>query len=229
MDNAVLELVFAPPADADDSTRGGRPTIRETTHERGAIDQPAHEETERILARLAASDVVAFDEIVLTYDVPLRAFARRMMRDPHIADDVVQDVFAWIWEHRATLRPKHTIRSYLYGAVRHRALHLLRRTRIEDACVMRIDPTAGVPGMGAPQAGASTAAERRELGAALTQAFMALSPRVRHVALLRWRDRLSRAEIAAIMGVTVPTVNNHLTHAARVVRALLAEHGPATE
>lgn len=228
MDNAVLELVFAPPTDTDDSAMGGHPTIRGAKHER-AIDPPTHEETARILARLATNDVAMFDELVLTYDVPLRAFARRMMRDPHVADDIVQDVFAWVWEHRATLRPKHTFRSYLYGAVRHRALHLLRRTRVEDAGVMRIDPAAGVPGMGTPQASALTATERRELGAALTQAFMALSPRVRHVALLRWRDRLSRAEIAAIMGVTVPTVNNQLTHAARIVRALLGDHDPTSE
>jgi len=222
MESALLELVFAWPRDDDSTPRGRR---RETP----ANHETARAEREHLLARLADSDVAAFEEIVSAHDAPLRAFARRMLHEGDLADDIVQDVFVWLWEHRTMVRPQSTLRSYLYGAVRHRALHVLRRARMEETCALQLDPAFGLPGMGVPEPGTAAAVERRELAAALTRALSTLSPRVRQVALLRWRDRMSRAEIAAIMGVAMPTINNQLTQAARLVRALLADYLPTAE
>ena len=222
MEQALLELVFAP-SQGDEYTpsRG----VRKAAH---SDDDTVHSEREPLLVRLADGDVTAFDQLVLAYDPPLRAFARRMLHEADLANDIVQDVFVWLWEHRTTVRPQGTLRSYLYGAVRHRALHVLRRARMEEACAFQLDPAFGIPGMGVPEPGTAAATERRELAAALTRALLTLSPRVRQVALLRWRDRMSRAEIAGIMGVAVPTINNQLTQAARLVRSLLADYVPPT-
>jgi len=180
-----------------------------------------------LVERLAHGDVSAFDALVITYDAPLRRFARRMVDRTDLADDIVQDVFVWIWERRDSLNVTGTLRAYLYGAVRHQLLHRLRRERIEDRCALTFDVDT-IPGMGTAPAATPAAAERAELANALARALNTLSPRVRHVALLRWRDHLSRAEIAAIMGVAVPTINNQLTHAARAVRALLGPFDPSS-
>ena len=152
-----------------------------------------------------------------------------MLRRSDIAEEVIQDVYLWLWEHRETLEVHGTIRSYLYGAVRNRALALLRHDRLEEQCATEFLAEGASPGEGEEVVPPDVALERAELAAALTRALETLSPRVRQVALLRWRDKLSRAEIATALGVAVPTVNNQLTAAARALRALLAEYRSESE
>src|ERR1700737_1838144 len=45
-----------------------------------------------------AGDPAAFEEIVQIMQGPVRAFARRMMRDPHLGDDAAQDTFLRMWK-----------------------------------------------------------------------------------------------------------------------------------
>lgn len=218
MASSLLDFVFAPPSSRDDGD-----AFRVSGDRRHDVATATQKDV-RLITRIAQDDIAAFDTIVLAYDRPLRQFARRMVNDADTADDIVQDVFVWLWEHRHTLAIQGTLRAYLYGAARNRALSVLRRTRTEETCMVHIDSSLAVPGMGTPTQNTDAATERAELANALSRAFDTLPPRTRQAALLRWRDRMSRAEIAEIMNVAVPTVNNQLTQAARVVRALLIDY-----
>jgi RNA polymerase sigma-70 factor (ECF subfamily) len=145
-----------------------------------------------------------------------------MIESSDAAEDIVQDVFIWLWEHRETLEVRGTLRSYLYGSVRNHTLTALRRARLEERCAIDFLYAPTLPGAGTGAIRPDTAIEQQELAQALARALEQLTPRVRQVALLRWRDQLSRSEIAVVLGVALPTVNNQLTLAARVLRQLLA-------
>jgi RNA polymerase sigma-70 factor (ECF subfamily) len=114
------------------------------------------------------------------------------------------------------------VRGYFYTAVRNRALDVRKREQAERA--RWTDESSDVPaGMAHDTPGPEHEMYRQEVAARVNAALDTLAPRAREAALLRWRDGLSRPEIAAIMGVAVPTINNQLTSAARVMRALLAD------
>lgn len=175
-----------------------------------------------LFARVREGDSIAFDALVLALVGPLTAYARRLTGSLDAAQDLVQDVFAHVWENRTTLFVRGGVRSYLYTALRNRALDIRKRERFEAVGWSEQEGRPS-PGVAHPSYAADAALYRREIADRVAAALNALSPRVRETALLRWHDGLSRPEIAAIMGVAVPTINNQLTTAARVVRALLAD------
>ncbi len=177
-----------------------------------------------LLNRLRTGDVVAFRTIVFTYGAKLEEYASRIVSDSDRTEDIVQDVFCHIWEIRETLEIRGSLQSYLYGSVRNQALMMLRRDRMEEHRIATLLPDALPPELGTPDPGPAVIIERQELEAHLTRALASLAPRMQQVALLRWRDKMSRAEIADVLGVAVPTVNNQLTAAAKILRQLLSDY-----
>ena len=180
------------------------------------------EDDARLLDRIRLGDEVAFEQLFFQYAAALRRYARAMGR-PASAEDLVQDVFAQLWEHRETVEVKATVRAYLYAATRGRVLTTLRaegvretyaaHTVTDDVLVVPTQPPDALAGL-----------EREELVQALTTALGELPPRVRQAAELRWFGKLSHAEIAEVMGISPATVNNQLTHALRTLRDRLQSY-----
>lgn len=181
-------------------------------------------------ARVRRGDESAFKSLVLELGAPLQSYARRFLPLADAAEDIVQDVFAHMWESRATVEVRGTVRGYLYAAVRNRALNERKRAISEDARLAAAGAET-VSGLAERSRWMEHSPDahlyRQEIMARVTAALATLPPRAREVALLRWRDGLGRGEIAAVMGIAVPTVNNQLTLAAKVVRSLLADLRPS--
>lgn len=172
------------------------------------------------LSRIRAGDVAAFEAVVRAHAPGLVAFAYRYVRSRELAADLAQDVFAQIWERRESLDVRGSIRAYLYGAVRNRALNAIRR----DSLLSRWRDTESTrdPANGRAAPSADRPLEEAELLTALHAALASLPPRTREVARLRWQEEMSYAEIATVMEITVSTVSNQLLRAAKRMRALLA-------
>jgi RNA polymerase sigma-70 factor (ECF subfamily) len=164
----------------------------------------------------------AFDRIVHAYGETLVTFAYRLTSDRDLAHDVTQDVFVWAWERRALLTQASSLRAYLYGAVRHRVIDQLRRERRSVSWRMVVEGRA--PGMGTAGADPAAAVEASELDHAITAAMSSLPPRTHQIATLRWHDGLTPAEIAKILEISVSTVSNTLTTAAKTLRRALLQH-----
>jgi len=146
-------------------------------------------------------------------------YAARLLRSSDRAVDVVQDVFAQLWEQRTTLSIRDTLRGYLYTTVRHRALSALRH----DQVVLRAhgeveDPLAWSGKVIAP--GPDPLIDQERLRA-LRNALTALPQRGREVVVLRWFHALSHAEVAATLGISKETVHVHLTRAMASLRRAL--------
>ena len=85
----------------------------------------------RVALERGVPDTAAFEQMVLTYAQPLTAFAWRYVQSNELAVNVVQDVFAQVWERRADLDVRTNLRAYLFAATRNRALNALAHARIE--------------------------------------------------------------------------------------------------
>lgn len=193
------------------------------TDDNGYTGDSAQHHLSSLIARIRANDHSAFEELLDAIVGPLEAYARRFSRSRDTAQDLVQDVFARLWEQRAALTIRGSVRGYLYTAVRNRALDIRRRDAA-DAVRWTITTADDVPlGMGHGTTTPDADVERKEIAARVSAALDTLPPRAREAALLRWVDGLSRAEVASVMGVAIGTVKNHLTLAATTVRALLAD------
>ena len=172
--------------------------------------------TVEILPRLKRGDAHAFNLLFELHSVPLMRFVARMVNSHHVAADVVQDVFLRLWSGRAHLEIRGDLGGYLRRAARNRALDWLRREDLrrewERTAAYQI-PTVSVDAPGAEQD------RLAQLDMVLAQRLAAMPERRRTVCKLRWRDGLGPSAIADRLGVSLKTVETHITRGLKDVRS----------
>lgn len=169
--------------------------------------------------RIREGDRTAFRELFDAYYGPLCVFAVEYVGSMHRARDVVQEVFLAIWERRAEWTIHGSLKSYLYQAVRNRALNASRnretRRRAYEAHRWRSASST--------RRTAEDQAYYHQLSDAVQRAIDQLPPRRRMVFLLHRRHDLTYAEVAQIMGITRKTVENQMGRALKFLRQRLTE------
>jgi RNA polymerase sigma-70 factor (ECF subfamily) len=177
--------------------------------------------------RIRKGDVDAFECVFRSYFAPLCIVANGYVRAPDVAEELVQDLLLTVWDQRATIELRDSLRVYLFRAARNRALNSVRRTRREIAwtreVVERRDrSTPAVPS-------AHEGMESRQLAAAIAAAVAELPERRRLAFQLTQQAGLSHAEAAAVMGIATKTIAIHLGLARETLRdrlgAFLNESG----
>lgn len=152
-----------------------------------------------LVVRVRAGDEAAFEQLYHAHFDPLWEFAYTFVRTSDVAKDVVQDVFLGVWLHRTQWSVASTVRGYLFGAVRNRALKVIRRDRIDEHATSRIaqnvalDETRDDP---------SVLAEGAEIDAAVGRLLEGLPERQRTAVELKWRYQLTWGEVGAAMGIS---------------------------
>lgn len=87
-----------------------------------------------LLARVALRDRAAFRQLYDACAPQLLGVALRLLRRRDLAEDVLQDAFASVWQRVAGYRADAgTPMAWLTGLVRNRALDLLRAERVRAA------------------------------------------------------------------------------------------------
>ena len=180
-------------------------------------------------AAVAQGDHQAFELLFHLYYNRLCVFAEAQVRSSVIAEELVEDVFCWIWEHRSNWGSQVTgsgVKPYLYAAVRNRALRHLARQQVATREYMLAESRADSLGTGAAAPPLDEAVETNEFVRAVERAVAELPPRCRQVFALHRQHELSYAEIAHIMGISIRTVENQLAKALKTLRVVLAAWGP---
>ncbi|HXB73834.1 MAG TPA: RNA polymerase sigma factor [Candidatus Acidoferrales bacterium] len=153
----------------------------------------------------------AFDE----HHLALFRFAYRLTGSAADAEDIVQECFVGLLRANCGFDERRaSLRTYLFGAVRHQASKRLRH---------REDATAEVetaPDLRSPE----SEALRGELKTTVARAVLALPATQREVLILAHYEQMPLAEIAAIVGIEVGAVKSRLQRARGALREMLAEY-----
>jgi RNA polymerase sigma-70 factor (ECF subfamily) len=172
------------------------------------------------LQRLRRGDQLAFNALFERHSEPLTRFVAGMVDSHHVAAELVQDVFLRLWSGRAELEVRGDVRSYLRQAARNRALDWLRREDLHREWERNAvhEMSASVPAVDA----ASGEQERlAQLQQALGETLAAMPEKRRAVCELRWRNGLGPSAIAEKLGLSIKTVETHITRGLKEVRAAL--------
>jgi RNA polymerase sigma factor (sigma-70 family) len=175
-----------------------------------------------LIARCAAGDDLALASLYDRYGRSAYGLALRIVRDPALAEDAVQEGFLAAW--RAAPRfdaARAKASTWLLSLVHHKAVDLVRREEARPA-----QPTAELPETVASDDVSRSALqgfERQRIDAALD----GLSTSQREVLVLAYFDGLTQTELAERLGEPLGTIKSR-THAALArLRALLGEDGQA--
>lgn len=170
-----------------------------------------------IVAGLRRGDDTVLEALFRALHEPLVAFAVRYLDDRARAEEQVQELFLTLWRDRERLAISGSVRSYLFAALRNRMLNVRRRDRVErewahdeSQDAVRVLHRAPVTPLGE--------LETQELHATVAAAFEQLPERCRLAMHLRWREGMSYAEIAEVLGIGVKGVENQLARGLKALR-----------
>lgn len=166
----------------------------------------------KFLTAIKENDYDAFGRLFRRYYEQLCRYAAALLGDQQQAEDIVQDVFIYLWEHGEALDVKISLKAYLYVAVRHRALKILQKRVIEQKHLSRL--TEFVEYLLSAD---YTADEEKEIDRIKT-IMQELPQQCLKVFLMSCLEEKKYTEIAEELDISVNTVKTHITKAYRMIR-----------
>jgi RNA polymerase sigma-70 factor (ECF subfamily) len=149
------------------------------------------------------------------------AFAQRMVGRSDVAEDLVQEVFLYVWRQREQWQVRTSVRQYLYSALRHGAIRYKRHERVVHK---HMPDTIAL--FDRPPRPTDAQLESAELAALISAAIARLPERCRLVYTLHREQGLTYAEIAEVMEISPKTVDVQMGRALKSLRQSLASHRP---
>jgi RNA polymerase sigma-70 factor (ECF subfamily) len=170
------------------------------------------EEDARLLARVAAGDRDAsLRELYRRYEGRLYGLGVKLLGDPSLAEELVQETFVRLWRKADQYDPdKGTVATFVFAIARRIAIDLWRRPSSRPFAPENED-----------QAAPGDAVERAIVGLTVRDALDSLSPQHREVLELSYRRDLDQRAIAARLGVPLGTVKTRTYHALRALKRAL--------
>lgn len=161
------------------------------------------------------SDKDAFAELYRRYWASLYQSAFHLLLDKDSCEDIVQDIFIWLWERRDRLEIS-TLKTYLHAAVKYKVANHFRdgKTKIsvfDERFEGEIQHSYE-----------DTYLEVKELQAIIDAFTEYLPDRCRKVFLLSRGQHLSNKQIAEKLSISEKTVENQITTALRKLRISLS-------
>jgi len=157
-----------------------------------------------------------FKEFYDRWSGRIYAFGMKLCRSEILAEELLQEVFVRLWQHRDKLADADNLEAYLFQSVRNQAFTMLKKIAREEAFLAEY---------GKAQEGASSdgdvAMDAREYRQLLDQALAKLSPKQREVYTLCQVEGLTYEQAAERLGISPLTVKTHMQHALRQVRTFL--------
>lgn len=167
------------------------------------------------LSALAGGEIQAFDAIYRQYQQPVYANILQLVKDVAAAEDLLQEVFIALWEHRLRLDPRRPVGGWLFVVSYNKAASYLKK-RLREATTLGAAPA---PDNTTALLSAGAETERFEQQWALVEAAVEHLParQQRVFRLCRFEGR-SAQEAAALVGISVASVKDYLKQATLAIR-----------
>jgi RNA polymerase sigma-70 factor (ECF subfamily) len=166
-----------------------------------------------LIQRIKASDETGFETLFNFFQAPIFNFLLFKVKDPAIAEDLLQETFLKIWKTRAALDENRSIKNYLYTIADNLALNHFRHAKVVSNYKERRD--AKIFSLGdSPE----FILEEKEWQISLAKAIEALPEKTRVVFLMSRMEDLTYEEIASRLQISIKTVESHMTKALKLLR-----------
>lgn len=161
----------------------------------------------------------AFKEIYERYWKPLYGAAYKRLKSKELSEEVVQELFTNLWIKRHTLNISNGVSGYLYNAVIHQVIDHYRKELVREKYkqafrVIHSDMDNST----------EEAIMLKELTETIESEIRLLPDKCRSVYELSRKEHKSNKEIAAALGISEKTVENHLTKALKRLQLGLSNY-----
>jgi len=182
----------------------------------------AHFSDEALLALVSRGEDAALGELYDRYGRVAYGLALRVLRDPGLAEDALQDAFLAVWRSAGSfLRERSSSSAWILTLAHRRAVDIVRREERRRGPPLE---TAPQPAGGATDEEAELRSRRRLVQEALRR----LPDEQREALELAYYGGFTQAELAELLGLPLGTVKSRMFTGLRRLRDLLADAGLQT-
>lgn len=157
-----------------------------------------------------------FRELFKEYYNPLTNLAYRILKNENLAEDMVQEVFASLWEKKSELKIKN-LTPYLFKSVYHKCIEHLRKEKIKSKYLEQVKLDFPAYSKKFEDLG-----EKYLLKEKIYNSLRQLPPKCRSVFVESKINGLTYSEIADKYNISKKTVENQMSIAFKKLRMLLA-------
>ncbi|MEN9613911.1 MAG: hypothetical protein RLZZ347_218 [Candidatus Parcubacteria bacterium] len=162
-----------------------------------------------VLKRLIAGDPKAFEEILTQYEKPIFNHLLRLTQDYDDASELLQTTFIKVYTKRSHIDPAGSFKNWLYKIATNVAYDFFRKKKREQ--LVFLDDESVFETIEGDTAYSTIDTEIAVHD--LKEALVKIRPHHRTILLLYYKEELSYAEIADILGLPINTVKTHLRRA----------------
>lgn len=153
-----------------------------------------------LLARVARKDEPSFQRLYEEYATRVFRYALTLLRDRHLAEEVVQETMITVWSKASTYRGSSRVSTWIFGIARHKAYDILkdekRGGRTTAVSTVIEDPAPAI-----------------ERQARVNAAIDSLPPDQREIVFLTFYENLPYKAIADLLTIPEGTVKSRMYHA----------------
>ena len=176
------------------------------------------QKTKDLASRLRNNDINAFNTLYWEYHAAVYANALKLIKDPVIAEDIVQEVFVTVWGKRHTIDPEQDLVGWLFVISYHKTIDQLKRKLKEALTHKNISISIEDHSI------LVNADLKEEQLTAIEEAMDQLSPQKRKVFELCKVQGRTYKKAAEELHISKYTVKEYLSEALVSIRKYIGEH-----
>ena len=192
-----------------------------------SIGNRSRRKADELFDQVKAGDQKAFEQLFSIYFARLNDFAKNVVRDDVISQDIVQEVFVKVWESSAEIESIN-LEAFLFRLVRNRCIDYIKHIKVVNNRMQevnisskyeelyRIDFIGNEPYVLIEQ----------ELKAKIERTIQGLPERCREVFIMSRMDGLKNKEIAEKLDINIKNVERHISRAMQSFRQNFSEELP---
>ena len=161
---------------------------------------------ETIQHRIALGDETAFKELFEHFFPGLLSFCHSLLRNKQLAEEVVEDVLAKLWENRSSLTAVNNISFYLYKAVRYASINAIEKQKKYKSISLNEFGDSFTFSYDDSESSLISAENCRKI----SEAINALPPKCKLVFRLIKEEGLKYKEVATLLNLSEKTVENQM-------------------
>mgnify|MGYP000036765588 CR=1 FL=1 len=183
---------------------------------------PTEPDDAELMLRVQASDEPAFAILMHRWERPVKAVIARVVLNVSEAEELAQETFVRLWQHRGRFDPAKPVKPWILGIALNLARNRLRWWRRRPTLSLDAWTETNLPAVSDPgPEGGAIALEREERAAAVRDAIASLPVAFREALILFEYERMSCADIATTLATTPKTVENRIARARAALRPRL--------
>jgi RNA polymerase sigma factor (sigma-70 family) len=174
-------------------------------------------EAKKTIDSLREGDIKAFDNIYYQYSDAVYKNIFKIVRHKETAEEILQDVFAGLWENRVRIDSENSLGGWLMVVSHNKAISSLRK-KVKDKVFVDVPLPSEIAEHNENQDDLEGKLEL--LYAAIEQ----LPPKRKSVFTLCRLEGKSYQEASEILGISQYTVKEHLMAASKTIKAFVLTH-----